>query len=142
MLLNLSLLFDTGLLVLIWLVQLVIYPSFTHYSFENMKTWHRIYTKRMTIVVFPLMLGQLVLGSINMYATTSTVNTIKIILMLIVWVLTFVIFVPLHKAVDITSEYKLKDILQKLVLKNWYRTIVWSIIFMITLAQVLRPYLS
>jgi len=34
------LLFDFGLLVLIWLVQLVIYPSFLYYEQDNLKRWH------------------------------------------------------------------------------------------------------
>ena len=50
------LLVDAGFIVLIWAVQLVIYPSFKFYSNANLLKWHRLYTKRVTVIVLPLML--------------------------------------------------------------------------------------
>ena len=35
---------DFGAVVLIWLVQLVIYPSFLHYAESDLVNWHKIYT--------------------------------------------------------------------------------------------------
>ncbi|MEO1009857.1 MAG: hypothetical protein AAFX53_01035 [Bacteroidota bacterium] len=56
----LRLLCDFGLVVLIWSVQLIIYPSFQFYNPIELLLWHGIYVHRITYVVLPLMVGQLV----------------------------------------------------------------------------------
>ena len=53
------LLVDFGLLVLIWIIQLIIYPSFLFYRAKELITWHKMYTKAIALIVIPLMLGQL-----------------------------------------------------------------------------------
>ena len=50
---------DFGLLVLIWMVQLVVYPGFKYYQRERLLEWHARYTSRISYIVGPLMLGQL-----------------------------------------------------------------------------------
>jgi hypothetical protein len=52
------LLLDFGLVVLIWLVQLVIYPGFKFYSPSNLALWHKIYTGRIGVAVVPMMVWQ------------------------------------------------------------------------------------
>jgi hypothetical protein len=47
-----------GLIVLIWLVQLVIYPAFASIAPERFARWHARYTRTVTWIVAPLMLGQ------------------------------------------------------------------------------------
>ena len=49
------LLIDFGFVVLIWAVQLVIYPSFGFYAKANLFEWHKSYTARVTYIVLPLM---------------------------------------------------------------------------------------
>ena len=134
-----AIIFDTCLLVLIWLVQLIIYPSFKHYTLENLKKWHPIYTQRIAIVVIPLMFGQLGFGIYELINAVTLFSIIKITLIAIVWILTFVIFVPLHNAIDKSDNTK--GITVKLVQKNWSRTIVWTIIFLIGLIEFFKPYL-
>ncbi len=63
----LRLLVDMGLLILTWLVQLVIYPSFLYYDATDLKKWHSIYTGRITFVVLPLMLTQLLVAIGGLY---------------------------------------------------------------------------
>ena len=69
------LLFDFGLLVLIWLVQLVIYPSFLYYEQDNLKRWHEKYTQKITYVVLPLMMGQLIITTIHLFNDFSNVDS-------------------------------------------------------------------
>ncbi|GMN05463.1 hypothetical protein MTsPCn5_08510 [Croceitalea sp. MTPC5] len=130
-----ALLFDTGLLVLIWLVQLVIYPGLKHYSLKNLKKWHRSYTKRITVVVLPLMFGQLLFTTLLAIKVFDTLNTIKLLMVITAWVLTFSIFVPLHGNIENTNENE--AITKKLVVRNWSRTILWSLIFTIGLIRIL-----
>jgi len=123
---------DTGLFILIWIVQLVVYPGFGYYEHNNLKVWHDLYTKRITIVVMPLMLIQL---SLSVYSFISNWdNALQIfdtLLVLLTWITTFLVFVPLHnsiaKGLHVTSS------VHKLVKYNWYRTVLWSALFFLTL---------
>ena len=122
------LLFDFGLVVLIWLVQLVIYPGFEHYSREDLIPWHQNYTIRITYVVLPLMLGQLIFSGMQLFQSANFYTIGGFVLVVSTWVLTFIIFVPLHNQIssgsfDVTT-------LRKLVHQNWWRTAIWSLIFL------------
>lgn len=68
----LRLLFDFGLLVLIWLVQLVIYPSFLHYVNKELMIWNKIYTVFISLVLIPLMFGQLVTAVFQFFKMANT----------------------------------------------------------------------
>lgn len=50
-----------GLVVLIWLVQVIIYPAFAESAPERFVLWHAGYTRALTWIVAPLMLGQVAL---------------------------------------------------------------------------------
>jgi len=63
--------FDFGMLVLIWLVQLIIYPSFEFTDKDAFLGWHEKYTGLITVVVLPLMLGQL---GLTLYQLTLDCN--------------------------------------------------------------------
>jgi hypothetical protein len=52
-------LIDFGLVVLLWLVQWIIYPSFLQVAPERLVDWHANYTQRMGYIVAPMMFGQL-----------------------------------------------------------------------------------
>ncbi len=41
------LLLDFGLVVLIWMIQGIVYPSFLDYNTENLAVWHRKYMNRL-----------------------------------------------------------------------------------------------
>lgn len=123
------LVFDFGLVVLIWMVQLIIYPSFLYYPKEDLLVWHAEYTKAISYVVIPLMIGQLVVGILQIARKRSLYSVSSILAILAVWVSTFLIFVPLHQSIgtdDFTAET-----LQQLVNKNWVRTSLWSILFLL-----------
>ena len=127
---------DVGLLVLIWLVQLVIYPSFKYYSASELKLWHNTYTRRITLVVLPLMLSQLVMSiALLLMSNWMSYYMIDSTLVVLTWILTFVIFVPLHQNID-----KFQDAfasIHQLVKYNWIRTILWSLIAFMTIYKSL-----
>jgi hypothetical protein len=50
-----------GLTILIWLVQLIIYPGFHRVPREDFVLYHRWYALRISMIVMPLMLFELVL---------------------------------------------------------------------------------
>ncbi|RNC86457.1 MAG: hypothetical protein ED556_09225 [Winogradskyella sp.] len=122
-----KLVFDTGTLVLIWLVQLVIYPSFLFYSEEDLKHWHIKYTKRISVVVLPLMLAQLIFSGFQVYIAQNLYTIVNLALLIVIWAITFGVFVPIHNGISKNSATKIE--LVKLVNYNWYRTLLWTIVF-------------
>ena len=126
MLHNLKELSDFGLLILIWLVQLIIYPSFTFMDKANLIVWHPKYTAMITIVVMPLMLVQI---SSTFYLTYNNYNwvlLIQSILIIFLWLSTFLEAVPIHNQID--SGIKIKEASENLINVNWKRTIMWTAI--------------
>lgn len=136
-LLILKLVSDAGLLVLIWLVQLVIYPSFGFYSFSSLKKWHKVYTGRITLVVLPLMLSQLILSCwLVLIYNWSILHVINAVLVILTWLSTFITFVPLHQKIDLNNK-NVKIYVKKLIKYNWLRTCLWSIIFLLSLINMI-----
>ena len=118
---------DIGLFVLIWIVQLVIYPSFKYYEASDLIIWHNEYTKRISIVVMPLMLIQIFQTVYFMIINYSDgMQTFYTVLVLLTWITTFMIFVPLHALIS-KGEHK-SESLDKLVNYNWVRTLLWTLI--------------
>lgn len=130
------LLIDFGFVVLIWCVQLVIYPSFAQYSEANLLKWHRSYTKRVTYIVLPLMFSQLILGVLHIFQIRDWYTILSLILIFILWVLTFRVFVPLHFSIDTNNH--VPNVCQKLVRRNWLRTVLWTGLFLTTLVNFLQ----
>ena len=129
----LRLLFDFGLVVLIWLVQLIIYPSFRYLDRQKLVFWHSKYSTRISLVVMPLMLGQLLITVLQLNEG-SVISYIIALLVLMVWILTFLYFVPLH------GKFSRNEInetsLDGLVNVNWWRTLFWTAIFLLALLEV------
>ena len=121
---QISLMVDAGLVILIWIVQLVIYPSFLHYTTENLYSWHQKYTSRIAIMVVPLMLFQLIYGLIILFYFPTINHFIYLALVIFLWVFTFLTFAPLHN--KISNRNINNKLLTKLIYRNWIRTFLWS----------------
>ncbi len=124
-----------GLVVLIWLVQLIIYPNFQYLSDTQRTEWHRFYTPRITVIVAPLMILQLIAAIYLLFLDLTILNVIATLLIVLNWLITFIFFVPLH--VKIGRKDIDKRSLISLVHINWYRTIIWSCVFLIVLTEYL-----
>jgi len=111
---------------LILTIQFVHYPSFRYISNRQFEEFHRFHSKRISFVVIPLMLVELVSSLIlyfnNRYYMISTFFLINLILVVSIWALTFLGIVPIHnklaKAFDNLT-------FKKLLLFNFFRTILW-----------------
>lgn len=123
-----SFLVDFGLVVLIWIIQLIIYPSFLYYKKENLITWHQKYTNKIALIVIPLMLMQLTIAFVNIYFKFNAINTISLCVVLFLWVFTFTSFAPLHFRISETKAGR--NMLLLLVKRNWIRTVLWSVLFL------------
>ncbi len=125
---------DTGVLVLIWLVQLVIYPSLERYSEPNLKSWHPNYTRRVTFVVLPLMFTQLGLSVYQVLIVSTVMDFAHLFFVLVAWVITFFKAVPLHQSLDLSVESV--RIAQQLTRTNIGRTIAWSAAWLVSLIVI------
>lgn len=125
---------DSGLLVLIWLVQLIIYPSFRYTQEKDFIVWHGRYMHLISLIVGPLVLLQI--GVEVVYIFNNDYRWIRMLIILAVLTSTFSLSVPNHKRL---SRYgKNPIILSRLVLTNWLRTVLWSLLFTETAFSVYR----
>lgn len=125
------LLIDFGFVILIWAVQLVIYPSFGHYTTGRLIRWHKSYTQRVSFIVFPLMVTQLIIVGFQLHNNVDWFTLASVLLVIILWLITFIVFVPLHQSID--KQQPVKDVCTKLVRYNWIRTLLWTTVFLISL---------
>ena len=129
------LLLDFGLCILIWMVQLIVYPSFLFFNDNNLFTWHKTYTKAIALIVMPLMLGQLGIVIYQVFLIQNAYTLTSIVLVFFLWGITLLKFAPMHQQI---SEGKTHLQLQKkLVQMNWIRTIIWTILFVMSAASVI-----
>lgn len=117
---------DVGLLVLILMVQLIIYPSFLYFTKINLTKWHLLYTQRIAIVVIPLMLSQLVLAFYFVISNFDMFSTIRFAVVVFLWIFTFTHFVPIHNKIS-NGDFIETD-LKLLVKRNWVRTFLWTVL--------------
>lgn len=125
---------DFGLFVFIWIIQLAVYPSFRYFAASDLLRWHAVYTSAVAVVVMPLMISQVFMHAWRVHASCSLTNLLTISLVLGTWLVTFVIFVPLHNKIALNHE--LAKSLWDLVAYNWIRTALWSLIFFVGLFNV------
>ena len=121
---------DFGMLVLIWMIQLIVYPSFKHHSEESLARWHRIYTFRISLIVVPLMVAQLLVYTYRSVKVPTIETLSGAAIVVAMWLITFVVFVPLHA--KLTRGVQVDEVCSRLVKFNWVRTILWSLLFLLS----------
>ncbi len=112
---------------LIWTIQLVHYPSMRYISKDKFSAYHNFHSIRISILAMPLMFGELVTSIMLWYQNFNnaiqTVFLVNLIIVVLIWLSTFLIQVPLHNAL---SKDKNTEKLSKLIFTNWIRTILWT----------------
>jgi DMSO reductase anchor subunit len=94
---------------------------------DELIRWHKKYTPRITFLVLPLMLGQLMLYGALLQEGKTFYSIGSFGLVLMAWLLTFTVFVPRHKEIS-NGTYSEKT-LSQLVQFNWGRTLLWTLLF-------------
>ncbi len=118
---------DFGLVVLIWIVQLIIYPSFRYYSPADLAIWHPKYSNLITLIVGPLMLAQVGLLGWELLKRPSWLTGTSAVLVGLMWAATAFGAVPIHNALA-TGDAS-PETLARLVSVNWIRTVGWTVVF-------------
>lgn len=130
------LLTDFGLVILIWIVQLNTYPSFQYFAREDLVEWHQKYTIGIAVIVIPLMFGQLGIYSYQLYESQALFPILGFAIVILQWILTFTIFVPLHNAIG--QNLHNEQTLQRLVNRNRWRTLLWTGLFVCSLLEFIN----
>ena len=113
-----------GLFVLIWIIQLVHYPSFHYIDPSKFTAFHKHHSKSITIIVMPLMLAELFISFLLAYKSGfAPLESVALAMVIGVWLSTFLIQIPLH---DQLSDENDPIVVSKLVKTNWIRTVLWS----------------
>lgn len=113
------------LLGLIWTIQLVHYPSFVYVSSERFIDFEKMHTFKISLVVMPLMIIELITALSMLYLNSMNVPSMAYTAIIVfIWLSTFTFSVPCHKKLYLGKDIK---IIKKLISTNWIRTILWSI---------------
>ena len=126
---------------IIWFVQTVHYPLFRRIGDYEFIDYHRRHKRFTGLLVGPLMVlealtaGLLVLlapGILTLWPFSAALAFIAVI-----WLSTFLIQVPLHRAIHIESSPLL---LRRLVRTNWIRTGAWTARALLLAALWMRQF--
>jgi hypothetical protein len=120
----LQLILTSMLAGLCWTIQVVVYPQFANVP-SQFAAYHGAHMTRITWVVAPLMLGELVLGGLMVAQLATPLAWGLAALTGLVWLSTAFIQVPLHNRLE--SNGLDLAVVQRLVWSNWIRTGAWTL---------------
>lgn len=107
---------------IIWIIQLVHYPSFRYIDSAEWASFHRFHTSRMGFIVGPLMVLEIAGSAYLFYLNDKT--GIILAANILIWMSTFLIQVPIHSR--LSTEYSLEES-KSLTRTNWFRTVLWTL---------------
>ncbi|MFN8389965.1 MAG: hypothetical protein U0136_06720 [Bdellovibrionota bacterium] len=109
---------------LIWVIQVVHYPTFVFVERDRYAEFQRLHEMRISLIVIPVMLLELVSGALIALRQESSLWTINLVLILLVWGSTFAIQSPIHGKLEKGFDERL---VKRLLRSNWVRTVLWTI---------------
>lgn len=134
-----STLFMVGL---IWFVQIVHYPLFLRTGETEFKEYEYHHTRLTSRVVAPVMLTEL---ASTIFLVLQPVDGLSayacwmgFLLLASIWGMTFLIQVPQHQKLQQGFD---RELIEKLVFYNWFRTAAWTargVVMLWMVAELLR----
>lgn len=122
---ELHLVATASMIGVIWFVQLVHYPSFKFIDSATFTEFERFHVRRTSLVVAPLMLVEVVTGGVLLFSPTgSFLFQLSMVLLVLVWALTFVVLVPLHHQLE---QGKAPEKIERLLYFNRIRAVLWTL---------------
>ena len=104
----------------------VTYPSFKLIKSSIFSEFHKSYTNKMLLIVAPVMILELISSILLVIFDVSDNDTETglLITLILIWFLTFFAIVPIHNKLAVNYT---KDLNQKLIKYNGFRTVLWII---------------
>ena len=129
---NLNLLIDihflsTSIMVgVIWVIQLLHYPSFHFVQKSDYPKFQQFHMSRISLIVIPAMIIEFITGILMLqFGFSSNFLFISSLVILItIWGITFIFFTKMHQV--LISGYN-EIIVNRLISINWSRTLLWSL---------------
>ena len=112
------------LLGVIIMTQFITYPTFLIIDKNSFNKYHRKYVNIISIIVAPAMVLEITSLIVLVYLSKDFLLVKSLILLLCIWLTTFIIMVPSH---NILSRKKDSKEIKKLININWVRTFLWSV---------------
>lgn len=122
---------DAAMATLIWLVQLIIYPSFRTQQQDGFRTWHRGYTRTIGFIVGPLILAQVGVHAADLWVDADPMAMVQAAALAVALLVTATVSVPCHRA--LSSRGKDAGVIDRLVATNWVRTVAWTVVLAVSL---------
>lgn len=109
---------------LIWMVQLVHYPSFPYVDQQKFGAFHAFHSQTITWIVMPVMVVELALAVLLVTKSPDLFWKFNLAGLVLIWLATASLSVPIHNQLAIAPTEALAA---RLVWTNWPRTILWSL---------------
>ena len=125
----------------IWVIQLVHYPSFHFVELKQYTTFQRFHMARISYVVIPAMLTEL-FTLILIVISMDQIDTLVLasaVLLIFIWLMTAVFFSSVHQKLTLGYDQTVVD---KLVKLNWGRTLLWTLRLLLISIYMLWKYLK
>ena len=122
----LNVLFNVYLIAISIIVQFIVYPSFNK-ILESFTEYHKRYTKQIFWIVGPVMILE-ILTSLLLILNELDIYLIPGLIVLLLWMLTFIYIVPLHK--ELSKQFQTNKHI-KLLKLNFVRIILWALKFFV-----------
>lgn len=128
-----------AMLGVILVIQIVHYPLFSSVGASSFERYEALHTQRITWVVAPLMIAELITAIMLVARPPSSVSATLLwtglALLAAIWLSTAFVQVPLHR--ELASGFE-ATAHRKLLATNWVRTIAWLLRAAVTAVMMLQ----
>ena len=115
----------SGMVGVIWLVQLTHYPTYRYIDLCRFQEFEQFHCRSIAFIVLPLMLLEEGSGALLLFTgERSVIFMISLLILAMVWISTFLIQVPIHEKLGRSFDLGL---VERLISSNWLRTVGWSL---------------
>ena len=120
------LIFTSIMTGVIWVIQIVHYPSFHFIEKEMYTAFQKFHMNKISIIVIPIMLAELITGLILFLdkSSKSPFLIISFVILVLIWLITGVFFSKAHN--ELIAGYQ-ELVVSQLVAMNWIRTLLWTL---------------
>ena len=120
------LIFTSIMTGVIWVIQIVHYPSFHFIEKELYTAFQKFHMNKISIIVIPIMLAELITGVMLLLdkSSRSPFLIISFVILVLIWLITGVFFSKAHN--ELMTGYQ-ELVVNQLVVMNWIRTLLWTL---------------
>ena len=133
------LIFTSIMTGVIWVIQIVHYPSFHFIEKELYTAFQKFHMNKISIIVIPIMLAELITGMMLFLdkSSKSPFLIISFVILVLIWLITGVFFSKAHN--ELMTGYQ-ELVVNQLVVMNWIRTLLWTLRLLLLTCFVYLSY--